>query len=195
MSFLDVLGWVATACSLSVAAPQAARLLRTRDPRGVSLFLWRVTVGVMASWVVHGVRIGQVALVICNVGTSALAVVVVVLLHRFRHVAWWRSVLPGLGVLAVLCGVDHFFGSLWFGLAAAGVQLASNVGQSVKLVRAPSVTGVAPLFLVLQNAAQVLWSLWGFLVRDPGTAWAAAMVETLVLFNLVWWTVRRIRRV
>ena len=68
-----------------------------------------------------------------------------------------------------MIGVDLAFGTAAYGVVAVFPALFANAGQSVELIRSPSVAGVSPMFLVGGVLNQVLWLTWGLLVPDAGT--------------------------
>ncbi|WP_341727917.1 hypothetical protein, partial [Brooklawnia sp.] len=67
-----------------------------------------------------------------------------------------------------------------------------NGGQSIRLVRSESVQGVAPGYLIATALAAVLWFSWACLVDEHGTMVQTTAGGTVALFNLTWWSLRRL---
>ena len=91
-----------------------------------------------------------------------------------------------------IMAIDHFLGSVAFGVAATVPGITSSIGQSVELVRAPHVRGVSAVFMVLAFVNQLLWLAWGLLIADPGTIITTAMISVLTGLNLLWYVLRRL---
>jgi uncharacterized protein with PQ loop repeat len=185
-------GWVAAAVGLTVGLPQFVQLRRTRDTAGVSFFLWQLTLTVNVIWIVHGVLIGSLSQVLCNVCGGVVTCSILGLLHSTRGVRWIVLLGPGLAAATLLIVVDLVFGSAAFGAVACVPAILGNLGQSVKLVRSPIVTGVSALYLVVSNVNLSLWVTWGKLVGDPGTFISSVATWVVIGFNLVWWALRQL---
>ena len=186
-----VVGWFAVAIGMCVAVPQLVRLARTRKVDGLSLIAWRSILAMNIAWAAHGIRLGQFALILTNsMGLCSTLPILYLLARQFRR-NLLVLMLPSLVVAAVMITVDHVLGSAAYGVAAITVALVSNLGQSMQLVRAPHVTGVAPLFVTMAVVNQAVWVTWGLLVKDPGTVMTASTVCGLASFNLLWYGLRR----
>jgi MtN3 and saliva related transmembrane protein len=82
----DLLGFVAGMLTTAAFAPQLIRALRTKRTGDISLsMLICVTIG-MTLWLVHGVRIGDAALVLSN--SASLAQAVPLLILKLRNDGW-----------------------------------------------------------------------------------------------------------
>jgi uncharacterized protein with PQ loop repeat len=88
--------------------------------------------------------------------------------------------------------VDQLFGSGAYGAVAIIPAVLANAGQSVALIRAEHVRGVSVWFLILAVLNQVLWLAWAILVADLGTIIAAGTTGVIALFNLIWYSLRRV---
>jgi uncharacterized protein with PQ loop repeat len=187
----DIVGWLAVCVGMVVALPQLVRLARTHKVDGLSLTSWRSILAMNVAWAAHGVRLGAPALIITNsIGLCSTVPILYLLARRFRR-PLVPLLLPSLVVAAAMIAVDHILGSAAYGLAAITIALVSNLGQSMQLVRAPHVTGVAPLFVTMAVVNQAVWVTWGLLVKDPGTVMTASTVCGLASFNLLWYGLRR----
>lgn len=77
------LGYAAALLTTSSFVPQAVRTVRTRDTRGISLWMYVLfTVGV-ACWLGYGLVLGAWPVVVANAVTLALSLVILAL--KLRH--------------------------------------------------------------------------------------------------------------
>ncbi|HET7724787.1 MAG TPA: PQ-loop domain-containing transporter, partial [Propionibacteriaceae bacterium] len=134
MSAVDVLGWCAVVVGMVVGLPQLVRLVRTRRVDGLSLTAWRSILAANLAWGAHGVRLGQLTMVVGNaIALCTTAAIVALLARRFN-----RPVLilmaPSIAVAALMTTVDHVLGSIAFGVSAILLAGISNAGQSTQLV-------------------------------------------------------------
>ncbi|MBK8447303.1 MAG: PQ-loop repeat-containing protein [Micropruina sp.] len=192
MTLAVLVGWSATFVGAVLGFPQLWRLVRTRNVEGLSLFAWQSILVMNLIWFVHGLRIDQPPQLVVNTIGACSTVPIVVLLARATGRSLWRAVLPCLLAAAAIMAIDHFLGSVAFGIAATVPGITATIGQSVELVRAPHVLGVSALFMVLAFVNQVLWMGWGFLIADPGTIITTLMISLLAGLNLVWYVLRRL---
>ena len=191
MSLVDVVGWSATLVGALLGLPQLVRLVRTHNVEGLSLFAWRSILCLNLIWLVHGIRIAAPPQIVTNLVALGITLPLLVLLARSVGRPLLRLVAPSLAAAAVIIAIDYSLGSLAFGIAAMVPGVFANGGQSVELVRARLVSGVAPMFLVLACLNQVLWLTWAVLVHDPGTVFAASLTLAMTTFNLSWFGLRR----
>lgn len=192
MTPVEILGWVAAIVGVSISVPQVVRLLRTRDVSGLSVFGWQTIVSITLAWTIHGFRVEQVNMIVSNLLGFGMTVLVLGLIGRELRLSIVRLVLPGLAAAALMVGVDAVFGAGIFGAVAIIPSVMANSAQSVELVRSPRVDGVSPLFLVLALVNQALWFSWGLLVPEYGTIVAASVTLAITVFNLVWWSLRKL---
>ena len=52
--FITIIGWLAAFASTASFAPQAWRIIRTRDVQGISLAMYALTVSAFALWLAYG---------------------------------------------------------------------------------------------------------------------------------------------
>lgn len=192
MSLVELIGWFATCVGALLGLPQLVRLIRTRSVDGLSLVAWRAMLVLNLAWFAHGVRIDQLPQVVTNLVALAVTVPLLTLLVRSKGLPLVRTLAPSLVAAALIIAVDAYLGSLAFGLVAMIPGLFTNLGQTAELVRAPSVSGVAPLFLLLGWVNQCLWLTWALLVHDPGTTVASSLTLAMTSFNLLWFCLRRL---
>ncbi|MFT3859759.1 SemiSWEET family sugar transporter [Micropruina sp.] len=192
MSLVEIIGWSATAVGALLSLPQLVRLRRTRNLDGLSLVAWRAMLVLNLSWLAHGVHIGQPPQIVTNAVALGITLPLLVMLTRSLHLSLPRVLALPLAASAAIIAIDLSLGSLAFGIVAMIPGLLFNLGQSVELVRAPLIDGVAPLFLALACLNQCLWLTWAVLVHDPGTILACALTLTMTGFNLTWFALRRL---
>jgi uncharacterized protein with PQ loop repeat len=192
MTPVVVVGWTATFVGAVLGFPQLWRLIRTRSVEGLSLFAWQSILVMNLIWFAHGVRLDQPPQLVVNTIGACSTVPIVVLLARSQGRRLWRVVLPCLVAAVSIMAIDHFLGSVAFGVAATVPGITSSIGQSVELVRAPHVRGVSAVFMVLAFVNQLLWLAWGLLIADPGTIITTAMISVLTGLNLLWYVLRRL---
>ncbi|WP_263769429.1 SemiSWEET transporter [Propionivibrio soli] len=73
MMFIDFLGIVAGICTTLSFLPQVAQIWRTRSVDDISLGMYSTFVTGVCLWLVYGVVSAQIALILTNVVTLALA--------------------------------------------------------------------------------------------------------------------------
>lgn len=78
----DLIGSLAAALSMVTFAPQALRILRTRDTAAISFATYLIVVVSTALWGVYGAMIGSAPVVAANVVNGGFALVILVLKAR-----------------------------------------------------------------------------------------------------------------
>jgi uncharacterized protein with PQ loop repeat len=192
VSPVEVLGWAGTVSGTILGLPQVLRLVRTRRVDGLSLTAWRAMLVVNLVWTAHGISIGQVPQVVTSALSLCSTVPILYLMARGLRRRLLPVLLPSLLAAGVLIAVDQLFGSAAFGAVAIVAAVIANAGQSIELVRARRIVGVSVLFLVLAVVNQGLWLSWAILVPDAGTIIFATVTGTITVFNLFWWSLRRL---
>ena len=66
MSFETLLGAFAAVCSTASFAPQAIKIIRTRETGDISLWMYLLTVTGFAAWTAYGVALGRWPLIAAN---------------------------------------------------------------------------------------------------------------------------------
>jgi MtN3 and saliva related transmembrane protein len=66
MDLATIVGFIATACSVSSFVPQAWKVIRTRDMKGISTGMYAITVVGFAFWLTYGVLLWQWPLMLTN---------------------------------------------------------------------------------------------------------------------------------
>lgn len=66
MDIATLVGAAASACSVSSFAPQAWKVIRSRDTRSISAAMYALTVTGFALWLAYGVMLGAWPLILTN---------------------------------------------------------------------------------------------------------------------------------
>lgn len=188
----ELIGWAGTLTAVILGIPQLIRLARTRNVDGLSLPAWQAFLAVGIGWTAHGLSISQAPQVVASALSLASTVPIIYLLARQLGRNFALTLLPGLGLAAIMITVDQLFGSAAYGAIAIIPAVIANAGQSVALVRSAHVGGVSPPFLVLAVLNQALWVAWALVVGDLGTLIAATTTGIIALLNLSWYIARRL---
>jgi uncharacterized protein with PQ loop repeat len=163
----DLAGAAAVASSLLFVWPQVRRLVRTRDPNGISVLgaLWAMSGFTL--WSAYGIDRHALPILIAN--AQALVGFAIVLALRLR---WGAPVgmrgfrlLVGLGAVVVVV-VGATAPAAAVGIAALSVGATSYLPQTYVALRAPDVAGVSATTYVLLAISSSLWILYGVLRRD-----------------------------
>jgi uncharacterized protein with PQ loop repeat len=188
----DVVGWAGTVTGILLGLPQLIRLARTRSVEGLSVPAWQAFLTINIAWTIHGLSIGQAPQAVAGALSLASTVPILYLMSRQLRRSFFVTILPGLVMATVLVVIDQVFGSGVFGAVSIIPTVIANAGQSVALIRAQHVRGVSVLFLMLAVLNQVFWVSWAALVADLGTMIGSVTTGVIALFNLSWFTARRL---
>lgn len=74
-----LVGMAATAASVTSFAPQAWKIIRTRDTRSISAGTYALTVAGFALWLLYGALLGQWPLIATNAVCCALSAFILVM--------------------------------------------------------------------------------------------------------------------
>ncbi len=192
MSPVDLVGWLAALAGIVLGLPQVLRLVRTRRVEGLSLTAWQAWLVLNLGYTAHGISISQPPQILTSALSLCSTVPILCLMARELQRRVLPVLLPGLLGAGTLIAVDQIFGPAVFGALAIIPAVIANAGQSIELVRAPRVVGVSVLFLILGVINQGLWLTWAILVPDIGTITVAAVNGTIAMFNLTWWSLRKL---
>jgi uncharacterized protein with PQ loop repeat len=191
MSLLVLVGWTATAVGTVLGIPQLIRTARTRNIEGLSLVGWQAILAINIGWTAHGIRIDQPPQFMASALSLVATVPILHILSRQLGRRTFPAFLPGLGLAAAMIAVDQFLGSAAYGLFAIIPGAIAMAGQSVELVRAPHVKGISTASLLLGALNQTLWAIWAVMLQDSGSMIAILATSALVVFNVVWYVLRR----
>lgn len=135
----------------------------------LSLVGWQAVLAINLGWTAHGIRIGQPPQIVASAFSLVATLPILYLLARELGRRTLPTLLPGLGLAAVMIGVDQFLGSAAYGIFAIVPRVIAMAGQSVELVRAPHVKGVSTASLLIGTLNQTLWAIWAVLLQDSGS--------------------------
>jgi MtN3 and saliva related transmembrane protein len=83
-----VIGWLATLASTISFVPQAWKVIRTREPKDISRWMYLITVAGFACWTAYGFLLGQWPIIVTNsicFSLSGFILVMKLLPKRKRH--------------------------------------------------------------------------------------------------------------
>lgn len=66
MQTATVTGMIAAICSMASFAPQARKIIRTRETKDISSGMYSLTVSAFAFWCLYGAQLGQWPLIVSN---------------------------------------------------------------------------------------------------------------------------------
>ncbi|TPK04945.1 hypothetical protein FJ872_26830 [Mesorhizobium sp. B2-5-9] len=79
MEKVTLIGSLAALCSMSSFAPQAWKIIRTRDTAGISAWMYAITVVGFALWLTFGMIKGEWPIIVTNAVCLALATFILVM--------------------------------------------------------------------------------------------------------------------
>jgi uncharacterized protein with PQ loop repeat len=129
--------------------PQTIRILRRRDAIGVSALTWSLVLTGNLTWVVYGMALGDLVLIVTNVGAAVAAAAVLVAMARQRAAPGGLAGWVVLGTVGFAVGLDKVAGTPTLAAVAVGLVMVMFMPQAVKVFRAP-VSGVSPATWWLQ---------------------------------------------
>src|SRR3954467_12959720 len=192
-------GYLGSALGVAMVVPQILRTIGNRRLPGVSALSWALTALACTSWLLYGIRTGEIPQIPGNVLLVSGAVAVVLVsgggalvplvpsrtspLVRALGLAWCAAL---AGVLALVAppAVLGAVGVL-LGLVSGLPQLARSMR------RRAGVSAVSPLTWALRVASQASWLSYGLMLRDLTVALSATFLLTNALLVLLIETVRR----
>lgn len=193
MDPVDALGWIAAASSALAALPQLVRLVRYGRTGGLSRFALQLILSTNIAWTFHALAGALPNLVVANVLLGSLITAILWKTVRLRGqnpvVALGVPLATGLALVVV----HESLGPAWFGSLAAVTAVLAQLGQSREIVRAPSLSGLSPLYLAWMVINQLNWLGWGILFPDLPIVISASTMLVVTLFNLSWYWLRRVR--
>ncbi|HAM98803.1 MAG TPA: hypothetical protein DCQ26_09360 [Marinilabiliales bacterium] len=84
MTLTSFIGFLAAILTTSAFIPQAYKTIRTRNTKGLSLFMYLIfSVGV-ALWLVYGISIGDYPVMVANAVTLVFALVILAFKLRYK---------------------------------------------------------------------------------------------------------------
>jgi MtN3 and saliva related transmembrane protein len=80
---VELIGLAATTLTTPSFVPQAIKILRTRDTKAISLWMYTMLAAGIFLWIVYGIAIGSPGLIIGNIITFVLVAAILAL--KIRH--------------------------------------------------------------------------------------------------------------
>jgi uncharacterized protein with PQ loop repeat len=180
------------------AAPQAAKMLRSRSARGVSPVWAAISIVVNAWWIPYALGVGDLSIVPVSVVAVTTYVIVALGVVRFGDAppasTAGRMIVTATAVAVIPLVVLSLAGWAATGIALGalyGVQLSPAV---VGVYRARDISGVSAATWIVALLEALLWGLYGLGTVDAGLitlAVTGSAAAGLVLARLF---VRRPRR-
>src|SRR4051794_1414038 len=183
-------GYLGSALGVAMVVPQILRTIGNRRLPGVSALSWALTALACTSWLLYGIRTGEIPQIPGNVLLVSGAVAVVLLvpsctspLVRALGLAWCAALAGVLALVAPPAVLGAVGGLL--GLFSGLPQLARSMR------RRAGVSAVSPLTWALRVDSQASWLSYGLMLRDLTVALSATFLLTNALLVLLIETVRR----
>lgn len=189
MSLADVALVAGTVLAATSLIPQIAKLVRTRDPAGVSSTWPAIGVVTNAAWTAYLIHQGLWPATISAILVMTFFGVVMWALHRTGvplAASVWRGVAFGVGVIVVALTLG------WFALGTVlGVSQFLQVSPAIiTAYRSALPTGIAPGTWWIAGAEGILWGYYGQYHADiPIVIFAATYLLTAALMLARYWTV------
>jgi len=186
MTVVDAVAFCGAVIAVGIPLPQFLLVVRTRDTHGLSIVMWVLSLGTVASWLSHGIRLDVVNMVWPNVLSLAMTTTILFMLYRQGKYHWYATWLPGLALGALLIGLDYGVGTACYGIAVVIPQAYGMVRQGIALIRAERVSGVSIPSWIFQVVNQLVWLIWAVMAHETGTFISAVVSLVAALFVLLW---------
>lgn len=88
MNAAAIVGYIAAALSVTAFAPQAWKIIKTRDTSGLATPMWILEVCAFALWIAYGVLLGEWPIIIPNVLCFVISLFILVMKlvpHRTKN--------------------------------------------------------------------------------------------------------------
>jgi len=79
MDLTTLIGFLAAVGTTSAFIPQVIRIIKTRDTKGISLFMYIIFTTGVALWLAYGALLNNLPIIIANVITLILAITILFL--------------------------------------------------------------------------------------------------------------------
>lgn len=190
-ALVAVVGWTAATLSGAISIPQLVRTLRTRSVAGLSLLTWQTLLIAGLSWLGHGMLVGSAQIIVPNAILLGGATAVLSQLQRHRMHRWWTVWPLPVIYAATAVSLDFQVGPAAFALMMGLPAVGGQVVQLRAIRTAADVSGVSPVMLGVNAAAQLFWCAYGLLVADVAVIWVAIPLAVVMFANLAALALRR----
>lgn len=79
MNAVAIVGYIAAALSVTAFAPQAWKIIKTRDTSGLATPMWILEVCAFALWIAYGLLLGEWPIIIPNVLCFVISLFILVM--------------------------------------------------------------------------------------------------------------------
>jgi len=186
MDLVDAIAFCGAVVAAAISVPQFALAVRTKDTHGLSLTTWVISLGTGIGWLCHGIKLVEVNMIWPNVWGLTVALTILYFLRRNGRYTSLTALLPGLGLGALLIGLDNLVGSAAFGICVVAPQAYGMIRQGIAVMRARQVTGVSLSSWIFQVLNQVVWLVWAVMTNETGTFISAVVSLVAASFVLTW---------
>lgn len=83
MNWVEIIGYVAAACTTVAFIPQAVKVIRTKDTAAISLTMYSLLTFGVAAWLTFGIVKTQAPIILANGITLPLAAII--LFYKIRY--------------------------------------------------------------------------------------------------------------
>jgi uncharacterized protein with PQ loop repeat len=181
MASAELVGVPAAVASTAIGIPQLYRLLVRRDPSGVSVLTWSLTVCSGATWVAHNLRHGETVAAVANAWSALTAAGIV---YRCYLDRWHRPFASSVTALVGVCAADAVAIAVApdaLGWIAAGIGMVMFVPQAWRVLSSVDSAGVSVWTWCLAIVASLLWGAYGVLHDDPAVVAPPVLTGSLAL--------------
>lgn len=78
-----MIGFIAAVLTTFGLVPQVIQVVRTKDTKAISLGMYLMTVAGMSLWLIHGISIGDSALIVAN--SISVTLSAIILFYKIRY--------------------------------------------------------------------------------------------------------------
>ena len=190
MGLVDAIAFCGAVLAAGNSVPQFALVVRTKDTHGLALTTWVIALGTGIGWLAHGIKLLEPNMIWPNTWGVIVTVTILYFLRRNGRYTSLTTLLPGIGIAALLIGLDNFVGSAAFGFCIVVPQAYGMVRQGIALMRAPQVSGVSVTSWIVQVLNQIMWLIWAVMTHEAGTFIASVVSLVAASFVLLWRVLR-----
>lgn len=163
-----VTGYAAGLFSIVMSVPQAIKIWRSHDSRGVNVTSWVLSFVTVSAWTGYGVRTDNITIVVSDIGMSFTVGAVLIAMARTRQrrltidiiaiVLLWIAALTSAVVLPIAILTTYF--------VASSVFTWLQTVTSWRTWQSGGVSNVSMGTLFLRLAVNLLWLLHGIVLGD-----------------------------
>jgi len=185
----ELAGYLGSALGVAMVVPQIVRTYRFRSMAGVSAMSWALTALSCCTWLLYGVRTGELPQIPGNVLLVGGAVVVVLAVPSAATPTARAARLAAGGLALALAAA--VLPAVVLGLIGFALGVVSGLPQLARsLRRSSAVSAVSPLTWALRVASQACWLSYALVLHDVVVAVSASVLVTSALVVLAAETLR-----